>query len=93
MQRKLLFMLYFKKTNLIINIAANLFTSRVRNIQIIIRFCMQIYILIRKVLISKAIDVKDVVYKNIKMQKGVSKLRKNKNTVNTDINTCMYTKI
>ena len=37
---------------------------------------MQVYILIRKVLISKAIDVKDVVYKNIKMQKGVSKLRK-----------------
>ena len=53
---------------------------------------MQVYILIRKVLISKAIDVKNVVYKNIKMQKGVSKKRK-KNTVNTDINTCMYTKI
>lgn len=30
---------------------------------------MQVYILIRKVLISTAIDVKDVVYKNIKMQK------------------------
>ena len=70
---------FILKTNLkillsnhfIINIAVNLFTSWVRNIQIIIRFCMQVhvYILIRKVLISKAIYVKNVVYENIKMQK------------------------
>ena len=67
MQRKLYNSCFILKTNLIINIAANLFISLVRNIHIIhvIRFCMQVYILIRKVLISKAIDVKVVVYKNI----------------------------
>ena len=54
---------------------------------------MQVYILIRKVLISKAIDVKDVVNKNIKMQKRGKQVEKKKNTINTDINTCMYTKI